>query len=142
MKIVDYKKDDILIILREFRNSFYNSSISDEQLISLSNKFMQFAIFRVLKEKDENFGFYSLYANDIRKKKAFLSMIVVKKSKQGFGYGKKLMLDCIEQSKLNNMDRLQLEVNKTNKKGIAFYNKYGFKIINENDTSLFLEMEL
>lgn len=142
MKIVDYYDENILRVLLEFKDSFYDSTITIEHINNLFEKFRQHAIFRVLQDDDRNLGFYSLYANDLSTKKAFLSMIVVKNDVQGLGYGKQLLLDCFEQSKLKKMCSLRLEVNKHNKRGNDFYRKNGFTIVEENEKSFFLERVL
>ena len=87
-------------------------------------------------------GFVVLYAND-SKGTAFIPFIGVNRNKQGQGVGKKLLEACVDQSKKNGMDRIKLEVRKTNKKAIKFYESNEFIQEGESDSvSYFMVREL
>lgn len=61
---------------------------------------------------------------------------------QGIGMGKKLVFTFIDKLKEQKTPALHLEVGKTNKGAIKFYEKAGFKIIFEYEYSIAFGMEL
>ena len=80
-------------------------------------------------------AFISYYNNDSLKDNSFLTMILVAKEFQGKGIGK-LLIDSIAQfAKENSSNSLLLNVNRFNK-ALIFYQKLGFKIIQEIDIEL------
>ena len=68
-------------------------------------------------------GMVGYYANDYELKKAYLSIIVIRKEYQGYGIGSKLLQMFIEESKSKGMNVCRLEVGCYNEKAISFYLK-------------------
>ena len=71
------------------------------------------------------------YANDIRKNRAFISVIAVLPEYRNLKVGHKLILAFKKYARENNMKSIILFVNKENKRAIEFYRKNGFKKIDE-----------
>lgn len=131
------EKGEIYEILKSFAPFFYDQSVNrEESICRLSEKFSEFAKFAVLKDsKNELYGFYALYCNDVITKTGYLSMIIVREKYQGYGLGRMLLQSAIEQCKINKMSLIKLEVDKTNLKALSFYKKMGFENILEGEKS-------
>lgn len=71
-------------------------------------------------------GYAAMYANDIEKKRAYISMFGVLKEYQNKHVGSYLMKQCIKIAKCKGMNEIRLEVVNTNITAIYFYKKHGF----------------
>ncbi len=95
-------------------------------------------IFYLAKSESEIVGYCVYYIKpffsltDI-KKVAVLYSIGIKKEYQSQGIGKKLLLNSIQEMKLNNIAEIILFVNVKNIYALALYKSLGFKIFNEID---------
>ncbi len=83
-------------------------------------------------------GYVAFYANNHISKNAFISSICVLNEYQRSHIGSKLMRRCIEISKKQGMERLRLEVLKTNDKAIDFYSSWGFEYEEERENSFYM----
>jgi ribosomal protein S18 acetylase RimI-like enzyme len=83
--------------------------------------------FLVIYALDEAVGFAS-YAKEKKADTFKLHKLYVLQEKQHLGYGKGLLLKVIDEVKKRNGTHLILQVNRTNKKAIAFYERNGFEI--------------
>lgn len=96
----------------------------------------------ILIHNKEIISFCTFYCNDYDSKKAFLSMIAVKKDIENRGYGSLLLSECERYCRSQGMKYLQLEVYSDNKNAVAFYKKNKFEIIKSNKEKLLLIKEL
>ena len=139
------EKDIIENILFECRNDLYNKNISDEKLRELSEKFASKAEFMVIRDENsgmDNMGYASVYANDITDRIAWLSIIVVRKKYRGGGYGNYLLKSTIKTAGKNGMQKIRLEVAKTNLIAYEMYKKFGFEKIGDNDSNILMELKI
>jgi ribosomal protein S18 acetylase RimI-like enzyme len=86
-------------------------------------------------------GFIAYYANNPNKS-AFLTMILVDRFSQGQKIGKLLLESSINDLKNNGFLTYSLEVLKHNSKAMLFYQKYGFKIIEDRNNLWLMECDL
>jgi ribosomal protein S18 acetylase RimI-like enzyme len=98
---------------------------TEETINNLANKFTQFAEFHVAYSGNETAGFIAYYCHD-ESKNAFVSMLMVREKFQRQGIGKAFLDRVIEDCKKLGKDRIRLEVDTDNAKGLAFYKKNGF----------------
>lgn len=84
-------------------------------------------------------GFAAFYSNDFINHTAFLSLIAVLEEWRGKGIAKDILEEVINISRKKGMKRLRLEVNKANVHAIRFYTNRGMVVIEENETSFFME---
>lgn len=75
---------------------------------------------------DQVIGYYS-YLHIFNE--AHIMNIAILPSFQGFGYGSAMMETLLEQSLLQGLDNLTLEVRRSNVKAIGLYEKYLFKCV-------------
>ncbi len=104
------------------------SSLSDDFLESLAEKFAKHGCFLTAYQEEKLVGYIAFYCNDNVGKTAFISVIVVKKSFQRIGLGSALINEAIKKSKENGMTKLRLEVDMNNKNAIQFYKRMGFAV--------------
>jgi len=83
--------------------------------------------FLIIYEHNEAMGFAS-YAKEKEKETYKLHKLYVLPEKQHAGYGKALLHKVIEEIKKQKGSHLILQVNRTNEKAIAFYERNGFEI--------------
>lgn len=105
---------------------FPNPALKDDKLINtLAQKFAEIAEFYVVYSGNETVGFIAYYCHD-ESKNAFVSMLMVREKFQRQGIGREFLDLVIEDCKKLDKDRIRLEVDKDNEKGLAFYEKNGF----------------
>lgn len=80
---------------------------------------------------DDCVGFCVYYNNDFSSHKAYISLIGVDVKFQGNGIGNQLLQYVKRDSKRLKMQRIELRVNKSNDKAIAFYERNGFHIMGD-----------
>lgn len=118
MTLSDLKQ--IKNILETEFDDFWNASILESELRNTLSKYI------VAKIENEIIGF----AGVIDTLDQFeITNIVVKKSFRNNGVGNVLLTELIKLAKINNKDKIILEVNNTNEPAIKLYEKNGFKNI-------------
>ena len=101
------------------------------------------AIVSILESNGEAVGFVAFYANDLKTKTCFITLIGVLPEFQRMRYGIKLLNHCIAKASGLGMMSIQLEVNKKKTAAFSFYMKNGFsKTEKETDISIFLERKI
>ena len=116
-------------ILDEFADSFIPSLYETVENIPLyAEKLAENSKNLVICHNDEKVGFICFYANDLKNKKAFISLICVKEEYQKNGYATVLLKKMFEFCK-DSMSSVELEVYADNVKAIEFYKKNGFQKI-------------
>ncbi len=87
-------------------------------------------------------GFVAFYSNDVRYQYAYLAQIAINPNAQNLGLGTILLNKCIAKSKECDMQKLRLEVYKSNAQAIGFYERHGFKLECDMNESLLMYMKL
>jgi ribosomal protein S18 acetylase RimI-like enzyme len=87
-------------------------------------------------------GLVAYYANDVLKKDAYLTLIIIDKKKQEEGLGKLLLKASISDLINRGYSNYRLKVVKSNVNAIEFYKKYGFNIENEAEDSYLMKLNL
>ncbi len=91
----------------------------------------------------ETLGYAAMYANDLETKMAYITLIAVKPIYQGMHIGRNLLYACENLAKQSGMRCIKLEVSKKNYKAIAFYKKFGFeKMKQQNQNSIYMIKQL
>lgn len=134
--------EQIIEILTSCGNDFYNQSYNNEKAIDiLSEKFSKFGVVLALYLDNDLAGFISFYANDFDTKKAFLSMIIIRRGFQRKGVGTALLNEmekyCIE----NGFNEIISEVDDKNIKSKSFFSKNGYNVTEKKGqgTSFYLK---
>lgn len=105
---------------------FPNTALKDEKLINtLAQKYAEIAEFYVVYSETETAGFIAYYCND-ESRNAFVSMLMVREKFQRQGIGRAFLDRVIEDCEKLGKDRIRLEVDTDNAKGLSFYKKNGF----------------
>lgn len=118
-----------IVDLLEKLNLEYNGKFITKEISSYTDKLLEKASIDCVVIDNRIIGFIAYYDNDIKKEKAFLSMIAVLPEFAGKGYGKELIEKAIGRLKEKGFKFFELEVLKSNDKAIKFYEKFNFKII-------------
>lgn len=122
-----HSETDIFNSLSSCANSFFNQRVNNsDTLRNLSKKFSNHGVCHTINVGEGIAGFVSCYVNDTITQKGFLSIIVVKKEFQGFGFGTLLLDIVLSSCKIFGMKQLRLEVDPNNTSAINFYHKRGF----------------
>ena len=87
-------------------------------------------------------GYIAVYANDIKTRTAYVSLFAVKSDYQRHGVGRCLLKEAELLAKQRGLDRIQLEVQKSNGNAINFYINNGFRQEAENPDSWYMIKEL
>lgn len=138
------KELEIYQLLEQFDDVFDPSITSRiSNLKVYTSKLFKNGLTYVIQENDHILGFISMYANDIEKKEAYIIFLAVAHHYQGNNLGEKLLDHCIQISTQKGMKSVRLEVQKDNQIAIRFYQKHGFKIIEDaSKKSLYMENKL
>ena len=99
---------------------FLDSAFMEQERKNIRNIYIPNTKTYVYTQKDVLEGFIAMMGNEV-------GAVFVRPEKQGQGIGKELMDFVCQYHKT-----LEVEVFKDNKIGRSFYNKYGFKIIDEH----------
>lgn len=134
-------KEDILKLLNA-NNRIEDGVYIIQDLENYVDKIIQFSKIIAIHENGMFQGFISYYKNDPNKKIGFLSMLYIDKGFQSYGAGSILLKTAIEDLKKNLFSIYKLEVLRTNEKAIKLYTKFGFKIIDEKNEFLLMELQL
>ncbi|MBQ8261306.1 MAG: GNAT family N-acetyltransferase [Lachnospiraceae bacterium] len=140
--VVIKDKSEISKLMHQFKDSLYNKTLSEAQIEQLAHRYANNGEFYLLKEGQTEIGFVSFYCNDLIKKISFISMIVVKKERQGKSYGNELIKIVENVSIMNGMTKVRLEVDIQNERALKFYQKKGFKIVEEKESSRIMEKQI
>lgn len=117
-----------------------------EKIISYqayADKLSKYANTCVALRGEEICGLLVYYANDKTTKTAYIALIGVLPKFQGKGLGKLLLDYCIQESKIQEMQTLKLEVDLDNLQAISFYKKNNFfKCERIDETSMKMQKSL
>lgn len=87
-------------------------------------------------------AYCAFYANDADSLTAFISLIAVKPEYQHLHIGQRLLTYCLEIAVDRGMHFCALEVKKNNSSAIRFYEKNGFVLLGERESSYLMKKEL
>ena len=105
---------------------FPNPALKDDNLINtLAQKYAEIAEFYVMYSCTKTAGFIAYYCHD-ESRNAYVSMLMVREKFQRQGIGRAFLDRVIEDCERLGKDRIRLEVDLDNEKGLAFYKKNGF----------------
>ncbi len=93
---------------------------------AIKEQLSQGYVYKILSCENENVGYYSILD---AKEYLYLSKIYMDEGFRGRGYGKKMLQDIVNTSKILNLSKIRLNVNKYNTNSIKAYENWGFKII-------------
>ena len=121
------KLDEIINAFLDLKDSVYEKTIFDgNYLTTYVEKIHKYGNTFVIKRDTKIIGLVAFYANDLVKKYAFITMIVIRKDWQKHGFGKKLIELAKKESISAGMTTLGLWVHKENLNARGFYKKIGF----------------
>ncbi len=106
--------------------TFQRGLLLNENAEVIIKKIETYAEFICAYYNEEIAGYAAIYANDMEKRKAYISMFGVLKEYQNKHVGSNLMKQCIITAKNKGMDEIRLEVVNDNAVAINFYKKHGF----------------
>ena len=146
IRIKHYSPAEISPIrIREFLSAIhedYHAGVPcDYDPVPYSEKLARFAdcYFAVDHESDSVFqGGVLGYCNDLKSRVAYISFIGRLKS-AGAGLGSQLIQRFIDLARERGMNRIRLEVAKSNERARGFYDKFGFKSIEDRGVKLLME---
>lgn len=121
------KKEKVEEIIKKFDGEFLSSVVSREGFDDVLHKIEENAIMLVAIIEKEIVGFCAFYINDFISKTVYISLIAVAKKYQGRQVGTEILNYVKNIAKLNDFDKIRLEVDDCNEKGIHFYKKNGFE---------------
>lgn len=130
--------DNILEHLKEVDSSFIPKLSSTISLNDYSEKLYKFSERFECWNFNKLIGLIAVYFNYQETPFTYITNVSVCKEYMGCGVAKKLMKSVFCASKNRNITRIDLHVNKSNKKAIAFYEKQHFKIKSEFEDSILM----
>ena len=136
-KKLDY--ETVLALLNQCENSF-DPPLSHNIPYTVSDyakKLSEFAWFILCMEKEEIIGFTAYYLNQ-EGGFAYIPQIWVSDMHQRKGIGARMMEQLIIEAPVN-INAIRLEVRKNNEKAVSFYEKSGFKVMEDYDKKVLLE---
>lgn len=92
----------------------------------------------VHKSQGKTIGFVFFYCNSKTKYFSYITLIATSKAKRGTGIGYSLVNQVLFISKQRGFKECHLEVRKSNKSALAFYQRIGFNIIEDRYEKLLM----
>ncbi len=141
--IVLKSKDDIYTHLTDFAALFTNLNKEPNALKEFSVKFSEKAFCYLLQVNNHDVGFVTFYANDTTTKTGYISLIGINSPYQAHGYGKLLINYCFDIMIKNGMEKVKLEVLKSNTNARSFYSHIGFNYLPDcSENSYYMQKNL
>ena len=145
MKIKKIEKKEEIHNFLKLYNASATRQISDRvgNLEKYSEKLYRYAENFGMYVDDVVIGFFSFYNNNIKEKKAYLTIIAVKKEYRRMKFGSQAMHFIYLECQKKQMEKICLEVDKDNEKAYMFYKKEGFEILgNASECSIYMQKEI
>ena len=128
-------KNNILRVLNDFQSIFPHLIEKIDNLDSYADKLSRFAEVYCAYKDDRMFGLLVLYANDIENKKAYITLIGVKKDFEHMGLGTYLLNEAMNIARTRGMKHIKLEVDNDNLHAVEFYERNGFCVCGETQNN-------
>ncbi|MDD2564288.1 MAG: GNAT family N-acetyltransferase [Salinivirgaceae bacterium] len=138
-KTIALTKDEILTFLKKVDNQFIPMPLSESvdlpkyatKLANLSTQFVCYI-------NDEIAGMTACYLNNLKTKKAFISVTVIDSRHKGKGIGKTLTKLCEAEAKNQGFSFVEFEVNKSNNPSIQMHLTIGYTVDREEGESFYM----
>ncbi len=137
---VRLSQEEVMRLLNHFDDSFDIPLHEGLDFISYSEKLSMYAYFVLVIEKEKLLGFIAYYLNDV-KKFVYTPLIVVHKDGRHRGVGH-LMLDVLCSQYAGLYESVNLDVLKNNMNARRFYEREGFKVIEDHNERLLLNKSI
>ncbi|MHA1785410.1 MAG: GNAT family N-acetyltransferase [Candidatus Helarchaeota archaeon] len=109
---------------------------------TFSNKIYTNAIHICAFDNDKLIGFLASYFNHPQNEFGYITTISVSHEYQNKGIASKLLIEAFSYARLNNFNRIRLEVHKNNLRAIDFYKMKGFDFIESKEFSFIMEAKV
>ena len=116
--------------------SYVNLTEYSKKILLKAVRFERFAT-----QNHELVGLIAAYEDNLNKI-GFITNVSVEKKYQGLGISNSLINECIIYFKNRGHHAINLDVYKSNEKAISFYEKNGFKILNDNNKTITMGIKL
>lgn len=125
--------------LREFDDCYERIEKRIDDMENFIEKLEAYGIIIRVSDNNVTKGVTCFYANDLKEKCGFISLIWIKKEFRCEGIGGDLLKICLDEMRHLGMEFVKLEVDKKNTKAIAFYQKNDFTVIsNASENSYYM----
>ena len=121
---------------------FYNFLPDNVVINDYVDKLLKLSTIITVYKNGKLAGFISYYDNDIYKRSAFISLILVDNHLLSKSLGRTLLTSCISDLKSNEFKSLELKVKKDNHRAIKFYSKMKFIVSKEDDYFFTMVLDL
>ena len=143
----EYSRTRLITLITELDTSYIPPISSITDIGTYCDKLITYAELFIAKQKEDDFGFIAVYANNQEKHRAFISSIGIKQDFRRHGIGALLINRAVEVARKQGMREIRLEVNRHNDAALSFYHKYGFSKIpcsvqDKGQDSMILEMKI
>lgn len=129
-------KDELEDFLKETQ---FKSTIP---ILDYIKKVCQNAEFIIFRDESIIYGLSIIYVNKLEIGFAYLTYIAISQEYRGKGLAKKLLSETCLLAQKRGFQYVRLEVKKSNITAYHLYNRMNFRVIDENETSFFMEKNL
>lgn len=116
--------------------------ISTIPILDYIKKVCQNAEFIIFRNESIIYGLSIIYVNKLEVGFAYITYIAISQEYRGKGIAKKLLSYTCLLAQKRGFRYVRLEVKKSNSTAFQLYNRMNFRVIDENETSYFMEREL
>lgn len=134
-------KSQVVELLHTLNHQFFGDLIN-VHIEAYVNKIFTNANLIFIQNEGVLNAFIAYYDNDPENITAYLTMLAVSENVQGTGIGTILLKASIEDLERKGFKKYKLEVKRQNIKARKFYKSFGFKVIDENESSIFMIKQL
>lgn len=134
-------KSQVVELLHTLNHQFFGDLIN-VNIEGYVNKIFTNANLIFIQNEGVLIAFIAYYDNDPENITAYLTMLAVSENVQGTGIGTILLKASIEDLKRKGFKNYKLEVKRQNIKATKFYESFGFKVLDENESSIFMIKQL
>ena len=106
------------------------------------SKIDKYAVFLSAYEGEDILGYAAVYVNDEKTKTGYISLLAVLEDRQGRHIGNLLMEGCVAAALEHGMNRIRIEVQKSNTRAIHFYEHWDFEYEKDSDDSIYMIKQL
>lgn len=93
-------------------------------------------------ENDNVIGLISMYVNDEKISFGYITNVSVENKYLNKGIASKLLKNCIEYAKIKKLRCIKLEVNRNNISALKLYEKFNYKVYQDDNSSKFMQLDL